>query len=496
MSTLRRLSRAFDRLCNIDFTLAIPFAVLAVAFFAVRLPWVGYGHGTDPDAWRVAMTARYLLDTGDYFPSRLPGNPLHELTMALFISGGWIATNVATAAASLVGVWLFARIVRALEAPNRGLLVIGFAFTPLLVINSIATMDYMWTLTLLLGAYYSVITGRPLLAGVLLGLAVGFRLQAIILVLPLTYLLWREGRRDELLPFWLATGGAALLAFSPVVVVYGTNFLNYYDASVGYQDVLRLLGKEALGVLGAFGVIAGIVLSIHRFARLPRDVMSNVHVGVWLAAIVLYFATFSRLPHEIAYLIPVFPFAFLVLGRYFTRPALGIAVAAILLAGVVDVTTPGSSVSPAELRNATIGRGLLFSNADTMDGQRRFLEQIVDNPIPDHSVVLTGFIFPQLVVREGGRLDDRILQHDYDAIAMLSDRGEAVDEGQDIRFVWLLTYETFETLRSQGYDFYLVPDAGGGTYALYEYRATIFGATLLNLDSGPSVAEGQAGTDR
>jgi hypothetical protein len=492
----RPLSLAIDRLFTLDFTRAIPFGVLAVAFFAVRLPYVGFGHGTDPDAWRVAMTAHYLLDTGDYFPSRLPGNPLHELTMTLFISGGWVATNVATALASLAGVWLFARIVKELGLPNGGLLVIAFAFTPLLVINSIATMDYMWTLTLVLGAYYCVITGRPLLAGVLLGLAVGFRLQSVILALPLAYLFWRQGQREALPAFLLATGGTAVLAFSPVLAVYGVDFFNYYDAPVGYEDVLRLLGKEALGVLGVLGVLAGAALSLTRLARLPRDAAADPHLGVWLITMGLYFVSFSRLPHEVAYLIPVFPFAFLLLGRYYTRAGLGVAVAAILLAGVVDITTPGDSISPSNLRTARLGNGLILSNADTMRGQRDFVEQIVDNPIPDHSVVLTGFIFPQLAVRERDRFDSRILQYDYEAISMLSDRGQAVDEEHDIRFVWLLTRETFEALRAQGYGFFLVPDAGGATYALYGYRPTLFGGLLLNLDTGPEIGEGQAGTDR
>jgi hypothetical protein len=491
-----RFSVTFDRLLELDFTRTAPFVVLAVAFFALRLPYVGYGHGTDPDAWRVAMTAHYLLDTGDYFPSRLPGNPLHELTMTLFIPGGWVATNLATALASLAGVWLFARIVRELRVSSPGLLVIGFAFAPLLVINSIATMDYMWALTLMLGSYYSVITKRPLLAGVCLGLAAGFRLQSLILVLPLLYLLWRQRRRAELAPLALAAAGTALIAFSPVLVVYGTRFLNYYDASVGYEDVVRLLGKEALGVAGVLGVLAGVALSFGRLSRLPIDARADPHVGVWLITIVLYFVSFSRLPHEIAYLIPVFPFAFFLLGRYFTRAGLGVAVGAILLAGVVDVTTPGSGIAPSTLRTATIGKGLLLSNADTMSGQRRFVEQIMENPVPRHSVVLTGFIFPQLVVREDDRLNARVLRYDYDAISMLSDRGEAVDEERDIRFVWLLAYESFEALRAQGYGFYFVPDAAGATYALYEYRPGLLGATFLDLDTGPSVGEGQAATDR
>ncbi|HEX5368353.1 MAG TPA: hypothetical protein VFY10_02960, partial [Dehalococcoidia bacterium] len=78
MSRLATRTRtAFERLTDTDFTLLRPFAWLTLAFFAVRLPFVDFGHGTDPDAWRVALTAHHLLDTGQYYPSRLPGNPLH-----------------------------------------------------------------------------------------------------------------------------------------------------------------------------------------------------------------------------------------------------------------------------------------------------------------------------------------------------------------------------------------------------------------------------------
>lgn len=492
----QRIQQAFTSLTETDFTRHKPFILLAIAFFAVRLPYVNFGHGTDPDAWRVAMTAYHLLETGDFFPSRLPGNPGHELLMTLFIPGGWIATNIATALASLGGVWLFAQIIRRLALPNSGLLVIGFAFAPLLVINSISTMDYMWTLTLLLGAYYSVLTGRPLLAGLILGLAVGFRLHSAILWLPMVYLMLREGRRHEIIPFSLAAGGVALLSFSPVLAVYGTHFMNYYDAPVPWQEVLRLLGKEALGVIGGLGVIAGIVLSLPRFKRLLPDLASNAHIGVWLAIIVLYFISFTRLPHEIAYLVPVFPFGLLLLGRYLTRPALAVAVSAILFAGAFDITTPGDGLSRETLNTMTMGRGLIRSNAETMRVQREYVEQIVGNELGERSVVLTGFIFPQLVVRERDRLDAGILHRDYHAVAMLSDRGQTVDEERDIRYVWLLTHETFEALRADGYSFHMVPDAAGGTYALYDYRPAIFGATLLKLERGAALGEGQADTDR
>ena len=160
------LAAAAARLFTADLSPPLPFALLSLFYLALRIPYLDYGHGTDPDAWRVALTAHYLLENGDYFPSRLPGNPLHELLMTPLIAGGWVVTNLVTALASLLGVYLFARIVAQHRLPYPGLLTIGFAFAPLLYINSIATMDYMWTLTALLGAYYAALHRLPILTGV------------------------------------------------------------------------------------------------------------------------------------------------------------------------------------------------------------------------------------------------------------------------------------------------------------------------------------------
>ncbi len=484
----------YRRLAAADLTQPLPFLIIAIVFFALRLPWINFGHGTDPDAWRVALTAHHLLETGDYFPSRLPGNPLHELVTTLFIPGGWVATNLATATVSLAGVYLFGRIVRLHGLPDPAILVVGFAFTPLLLINSIATMDYMWALTAILGAYYCAQTGRPIWAGILIGVTAGFRLQGAAIWLPLAFLAWRRGRKADVAPMTAAAAGVGLLAFAPVLVVYGLDFFNYFDAPVGYQDVLRLLGKEALGVIGGIGVLIGLAISLPRLRSLPADLRIDPAVAAWLLLITVFFVSFLRLPHEIAYLIPVFPFGFLLMGRYLTRPALAVAVGAILLAGAVDITTPDRGLG---LTSATIGKGLVLSNADTMSAQRNFVEEIIEADVPDHSVVMTGFNFPQLAVRERDHLEPGILQRDYGAISMLSDRGEAVDGERDIRYVWLLTYETFQALRSQGYSMFLVPDAARGTVALYDYRPAILGATFLALEqTAPPIAEGTSETDR
>lgn len=485
-------------LLEADFTRPVAFMLLSLAFVAVRIPFLDYGYGTDPDAWRVALTGHFLIEHGQYYPSRLPGNPLHEFAVAPFVVFGWVGTNFVTVLASLAGVNLFARILAHLRVPNAGLLTIGFAFTPLLFINSTATMDYMWALTFILAAYYATLRGAPVWTGVFLGVAIGFRLQTAMLGLPIAYLMWRQGNFRHVFATGLASGGVMLIAFAPVLAVYGTRFLNFYDDAVGYQTVIRLLGKEALGVSGALAVLVGAALSWRRLRDLPRDAIADPQVGFWLIVIVFYFVTFLRLPHEIAYLIPVFPFAYLIMGRYFARPVLAGVVIVILAAGLVDLTTPGDGLaSPGELREARLGRGLLLSNVETMKAQRAFVEDVLDSDIPDHSVVMAGFVYPQLAMRTRGDFEVRVLQRDYGAISMISDRGETYDRERDIRYVWLLTYETFMALRSQGYTFFVVPDAVGGTAHLYNYRPQLFGATFLELTHpSPSAGTGTAQTDR
>jgi hypothetical protein len=466
-------------------------------FYLARLPYINEGYGTDPDAWRVVMTAQHLWDTGQYFPSRLPGNPLHELVVTLLLPGGWIATGLATITVSLVGVYVFARIIKQLGLQMPGLMTIGFAFTPLLFINSIATMDYMWGLTCLLGSYYCLLTKRPVYAGIMLGLAIGFRMQGLAFLIPAGIYLWRADRLREYLPFVLAAAGVSMLVYAPAFVVYGPSLLNFYDAPIPYRDVLALLGKEALGIFGGLGVLAGAVLSWRRLARLGSDLKSDAVVLSWVAVMVFYVVSFLRLPHEIAYLIPIFPFGMLLMARYYTRTALTVAMLAIMAAGIIDITTPGVGLQMSDLKNARPGRGLVLSNKITQDGQQAFAKQVMSDDIPNHSVVMIGYIFPEAAVRNHSRLELRVLERDYDAISMLSDRGEAYDAERDIRYVWLLPYEAFVALRSQGYSFYVVPDAEGGVYALYKYRPTLYGASFLRLETSvPSKSKGSGSKDR
>jgi hypothetical protein len=68
---------------GLDFSHPLAFAALAILFVVSRAPFLGIGYGTDPDAWRVALTGYWLWEHHEYFPSRLPGYPPPELASAL-----------------------------------------------------------------------------------------------------------------------------------------------------------------------------------------------------------------------------------------------------------------------------------------------------------------------------------------------------------------------------------------------------------------------------
>jgi hypothetical protein len=501
--TQGRIRQALDAAIELDFTQPLAFAALAVLFIVSRLPFLNLGYGTDPDAWRVALTAHYIWENGDYLPSRLPGYPLHEFVTTALYKGGWVTTNLSTALVSLAGVYLFAALAKKLDLPNRGALTLAFAFTPLLWINSVMTMDYMWALTFILGAYLALLNRSPVLAGILLGLAGGFRITSLVMLVPFALLLWRTDRKSEIRPVTLTSVALTLLAFVPVLMDYGLNFLNFYDQSVPLKEFLRALGKDALGIVGALAVLVAVLISLPRLRSFPKDLANDPNVLVWATVPVIYLVTYSRLPHEIAYLIPIFPFAYFLLARYLSRPVLVAMLIVIVASGFVDITSPDDEggVNAETFRSAGIGRGMTLSNLETLDNQRDFADEIWalhENRDPSQpAVVITGFIYPQLVMLHKDDLEIGIFEKDIEAISQLSDKGVATDRATNTQYLWLLEYDPFQDLKEAGKAIYFTADAANSTYHVYGYRPVYFGATKLPLTrENPSLGGGAASTDR
>jgi uncharacterized membrane protein len=476
-----------------DLSRPVAFTLLAIVCVASRLPFIDNGYGTKPDAWRIALTGYWLWDRHEFYPSRLPGYPVPELANAALLKGGWLATNSLTLAVALVGIWFFAKIVRRLELPNPALLVAGFAFTPLLWINSMNTMDYEWALTFILASYYFILIDNEVAGGIAMGLAVGSRLPSAGLLVPFVVLMWRSGKRDEIRTYIVGTMAVALLAYSPVIWRYGPKFLNFYDASVGYREVVRLLAKDALGLAGSLALVLGVIVSLPRLARLPGDFVRDKQVMAWVLAVAVVAATFFRLPHEAAYLIAAYPFAYFIIGRYFSLRTLAAVIAVVVLAGFVDFTTTNHEVSAGSIRHLRIGQGMLLSNRDTQRAQHRFTQAVRNLPVQDNSVVIVGFVYPEFAVTNRNRLQLGLMARDKDAISQLSDKGMAFDPQHRVTYVWLLDWDDFQKYRLQAAHVYYTLDADRSTQALYGYRPGLFGGTLIDLGKAPS---GESETDR
>jgi len=491
-------ARERSNLMAADFTKPVLFALLAAVFVAARAPFLSLSYGTDPDAWRVALSGLWLWEHGEFYPSRLPGYPLPELATALIVQGGPLWTNALTMLVSLAGVWFFAGIVKRLGLPMPALVVVGFAFTPLLWINSMTTMDYMWALTGILGAYYFLLGGSIWMAGLMLGVAIASRSTSALMFVPMVAYLWRDHRRDEIRTFIVAAVFVALVAWFPIYWTYDLRFLNFYDSEVGYLVVARLLAKDTLGIIGALGVLAAAAFSLPRLARLPGDTLRDKDVMLWILAIGVTLFTFLRLPHEAAYLIPVYPFAFLIMARYFYPVALAGAIAAIVIASVFDFTAPGEEISVGELVELRPGKGLILSNRDTMQAQLDFVEDLEAYDIPDNTVVATGFVYPMFAVRNFEEMEVGILEKDRSAISQLSDAGKTTEArpGGPVIWVWLLDWDQFQEFRAQGFNFMYTQDAGRSQASLYEYRMGLFGGTEIDLGRSPTGGSGTARTDR
>lgn len=461
-------SDAWDHIFGLDFGRPLPALVLAIIYIVSRLPWLGLGYGADPDAWRVAMSARYLLTHASYLPSRLPGYPVHDILTAALLWGGWWLTNAASMMVSLAGVFLFSRIARGLAPSVAGLLTLTFAFLPMVWSVSTVTLDYTWALTFLLGSYLFALSRRPVLAGILLGVAGGCRLSSLAFALPFLLVLWREQRVSPLgspshswpssspARFAAATALTWLAVFSPVLLRYGTHFWNFYDVRPGWGDFLRSLTEQTIGLLPLLVLVILLACSWRRLRSLPGLLRRDPQVNAWAIAVLVALIIFVRLPLQVYYLIPATPFALLLLTRLLDRKLLIIACTILLLGGFVDIYTASSGGwrSPQAVRELRPMPGLVLQDYQLRKDRLSLVRQLDHLDLPDHSVVMAGFYFPMVEELGHTQLHLTLLPGSLSEIGPLTDRALASPPDRDIVYVWLLPPWEADIFLRQGYTVY------------------------------------------
>ncbi|HET7544095.1 MAG TPA: hypothetical protein VFK05_29690 [Polyangiaceae bacterium] len=371
-------------------------SLLVVVVVASRLPFLGAAYGKDPDASRVFIVARELVETKVYMPSRLPGYPVQEFFTALLVRGGPWAVNGMACFMGCVATAAFALWLRRLGLKSYWALALGFACVPVIYINSASNMDYVWALAFVMCAVLLATDGRPLASGICLGLAIGTRLSSGAMLLPLALLVaaktptWRQ-RARALLRLWPAALVVGALCYIPVFAKFGINILPEPGGKVavnvamlrGTIDVWGLLGCIALG----WAAFAAILARGKTNNPLPR------RERIWVsaacsAAVLLYAIAYAKMPLESGYLVPLVPFAI-------ALPALWLPNWSSLVFAALLCLSP----FVGSLHKGRLTRGAIFEDHAVREGQIRRVARILERAreLPPESIVLTGSDLPSIL---------------------------------------------------------------------------------------------------
>ena len=385
-------------------------AVGALVFLS-RLPFIGAGYGLDSDAYRVVNATIRTLETGQYQLSRFPGYPVHETATALLVRGGPLLTNGVTALLSAFAFGFCFLIAKRWNLGDGLLAALAFAFTPIVYVSSATTIDYMWAIAFGLGSLYLVIERRPILGGLLLGLAIGCRVTSGALVIPIAiYELTSDRPREarKRVTHFLATAlGVGAACYLPVLQLFSQGPLTLAPA-VRHRPWQRVLSNATINVWGTLGCVALGCVFIFLLCRWKSvraalaDRRRRRLALVCGSAIAVFTLGFLALPHEAGYLIPAVPFALFLLCLV-TPPAIRRPAFVLVILSSFLLTLDRQSVRLA---------GPIFEDHEerhTLADRVQSIHQRIEE-MPGKPLLVATFLMPRLEALtsgEAGSVDHR-----------------------------------------------------------------------------------------
>ncbi len=342
----------FSKIKDIDLT-RLPYIIYFFIIFAVsRIPFLDLGFSafaspTDSDVLAVVNSAYLLHYYQVYTVSRFPGFPFFEILNSLLIGGGWIVTNTATAVMSFIALILFGRILNQFEIKNKALLLVTFAFIPIIWINSTITMDYMWALAFILSACFLTFTGRYSLAGIAIGFAIGTRFTSVIMIVPLIYWMYAKKVNIADLQKFISTGFlTSVLMFLPVLNKYGLEFLQgsgFMSTTPLRRSLDSITNSIVLSLINSISELTGLLAFVLIFVLilLSRKSFSNTNnkhlLNFCWFVLILYGILYLIFPYKVAYLIPIIPWGLIILNEKLHRIHLVIICILLILNNIISI---------------------------------------------------------------------------------------------------------------------------------------------------------------
>lgn len=308
----------------------LPLWVLIVLAALLYIPLAFLGYGSDSDSFNVVRTGQYYVETLDYIPSRLPGYFVHEVFVYfLNLAGGSLLSNLGSVTMALLMLVSFNRGCRILQVPYPNLLTLILMVHPFVWVNAASTIDYLWALGFAFLGFERLLKKKYITASIFLALAIGCRLStALIIALFLLYIwLQNKDQRSKLLLSGLAVALLSFILFIPPLDFLEWDFSRWLVLSMGdpllwtpllrvgrflYKNLMFWSVPAALWLLYLFirGVVKPGTIQVRKW-----DLLTWLCLVVIIASEVL----FLRVPIEMEYLLPMLPFALILLGRGFSR---------------------------------------------------------------------------------------------------------------------------------------------------------------------------------
>lgn len=398
-----------------------------------HLPFLWAGYGKEEDAWAQALNAKIIWESGVYEVSRLPGHPIYEFLLAGLwpINHSYFFFNFLSATATALAVMFFFRIALRLDLKNPFTLSLAFAFVPVFFVAGNYTIDYNFALCFLLASLLLLLEKKYLWAGILIGLATGFRISSFgfLVAYPL-FFLPKDMKLRPWLRFWVAGVAVSLVAFLPPFLTYGMAFLDFHKPPFpGWENVLYKLSFGVWGIpllLMAAGLVLRVLGRKEKRFRLQENLISEQNL--WAGSIfilLMQLAIFMRLPFKGEFFIPAIPFLIMLLAvylrRYQVRLLAGAAVISSLFFGF-DYADPyrGGTASPFAISFEAGGKEIFLDPLQgpaILDLQKRqnksqLVEQVLQwkSQLQQKAWVIAGWYWPEIMLKTG---EDSLVKFDY-----------------------------------------------------------------------------------
>ncbi len=461
------------------------FILVAVCAALTLAPGLFMGIGSDPDGWREYSAGQSLFSTGVYHPSRTPGDPLFEYIVGfLSLFGSPIVSNLFVIITYIVSVIAFWSIAKGTKC--RYLITVLYALTPVILINSNSTVDYIPALSFLLCSYACLKMGILNLSAIFLALSIGVRITGVLFLAPASlYLYLNKFSIRRIIVYIFIALSIGFLFYVPILIHDG---LRMFKMPISPFDARMYFVTTVYRSMMLFGPIATVILLICVIKNIFNLKISFIdairrttpEAMVEVVTIALFSILFIRHSLKTRYLLPIIPFIYLNITRWFSNKDLIVVSMAIISFGIVTVDLKGGQSGGRQLAFRA-AHGLIYEDIKLREQIERVRTHIADPRINPKSVVLSGmgemltYHNPNLIKADWREISAEIDPHGIEE----GDNVYRIDNGvKDTYLVYAMSKQNIQILLKEGYSIYYFGDAPAICVHYLGYHPKEFGTKL------------------